>query len=110
MAGMLRAARIACEAAVPVVADLEREAGPEFRDLFKLVDHLVISLSFARVLTGAAEPREAVERLWTAGRDTVVVTDGAKGCWFRSREAASVEHQAPFKVNAVDTTGCGDVF
>jgi len=110
MAGMLRAARIAREARIPVVADLERDVGPEFGELFKMVDHLVISFLFARSLTGAADARQAVEKLWSAERNVVVVTDGANGCWFRARETASTVHQPAFKVNAVDTTGCGDVF
>jgi len=110
MAGMLRASRIAREAGIPVVADLERDGGPEFGELFKIVDHLVISFSFARSLTRAVDPGEAVEKLWTAQRDAVVVTDGAKGCSFRSKDASRVEHQPAFKVKAIDTTGCGDVF
>src|SRR5258706_6969458 len=38
--GMLRAAKIAREAGIPRVPDLERESGPEFHELLGLVDHL----------------------------------------------------------------------
>ena len=111
MAGMLRAARIAREAAIPVVADLERDGGAEFQELFKTVDHLVVSFRFARALTGAVDPSDALQRLWHTDRDTVVVTDGASGCWFRSRAHASpIHYQAAYQVKALDTTGCGDVF
>lgn len=109
--GMIRAAEIARKAGLPVVADLERESGPEFHALLKLVDHLVISFHFAQVLTGAADCAQAVERLWTAERNTLVVTAGEKGCWFQSRTGSpGIHHQQSFAVDAVDTTGCGDVF
>ena len=41
----------------------------------------------------------------------MVVTDGAQGCWFRSRtDPSCIHHQAARRVKALDTTGCGDVF
>jgi sulfofructose kinase len=111
LAGMRRAAQIARENGIPVAADLERECGPEFRELFALVDHVVISWGFARELTGAASPAEAVERLYSRERDTVAVTAGEKGCWYKAMGLdAEVHHQPAFAVNVVDTTGCGDVF
>ncbi len=109
--GMLRAARIAREQGIPIVADLERESGPEFRELVAIVDHLIMSSGFARELTGAAEPAEAVQRLWSKERNTVVVTAGAQGCWFKTDALdAKIHHQPAFQVKIVDTTGCGDVF
>ena len=109
--GMLRAARIARQHEIPIVADLERESGPEFHELLALVDHVVMSWSFARELTKAKEPPEAVEKLWSKQRATVVVTAGAQGCWFKSQLlGAPVHHQPAFEVKVVDTTGCGDVF
>lgn len=110
MAGMLRATRLSRDAGIPIVADLERDAGPQFKELFELIDHVVVSFSFARDLTGATDALDAVERLWSSGRDTVVVTEGSKGCWFRSKDASVVQHQPAFNISAVDTTGCGDVF
>ena len=110
-AGMLRAAKIAREHGIAIVADLERESGPEFHDLLALVDHVVMSWGFARELTGARDPVDAVQRLWSKERNTVVVTFGEQGCWYRSQSVDSgVHHQAAFKVKVVDTTGCGDVF
>jgi len=38
-----------------------------------------------------------------------VVTSGAQGCWYSERGGA-VRHFPAFQVQAVDTTGCGDVF
>jgi ribokinase len=107
--GMLRAARTAREAGIPVVGDFEREAGGEFAELLGAVDHLIVSQSFAQELTGASLPEEAVRGLWCKGREVAVVTCGAEGCWYLDR-GGEARHQPAFEVKAVDTTGCGDVF
>jgi sulfofructose kinase len=108
--GMTRAARIAREASLPLVADLERDEWPGFHGLLALVDHLIVGREFAAKLTGAADPAEAVTRLWTADRHAVVVTCGPEGCWYRGTGDAVPRHQAAFAVTVADTTGCGDVF
>jgi sulfofructose kinase len=109
--GMLRAARIAREACIPIVGDLERNSGPQFDELLHMVDHLIISLHFAMSVAGAADPATIVGQLWSRGRKTVVVTGGEKGCWYRSSDEPSVvHHHHAFKIKPVDTTGCGDVF
>lgn len=111
MEGTLRAARIARESGVAVVADLERHAGSLFDEVLALVDHLVLPERFAKQLTGASTAEESVRRLWTPERRAVVVTAGSRGCWFIASDgAASVEHVAAFAVEVTDTTGCGDVF
>src|SRR5262245_1153498 len=40
--GMIRAARLAREAGIGVVADLERDGWPDFPELLALVDHLIV--------------------------------------------------------------------
>jgi sulfofructose kinase len=107
--GIIRAARVAHEAGIPVVADLERSDRPRFPELLALADHLVISRAFAEKLTDASGPAVAVDRLWSGQRQAVVVTCGAAGCWYRG-EAGPPRHQPAFPVAVVDTTGCGDVF
>jgi len=109
MEGMVRATRLAREGQVPVVADFERDAGPGFSELLGLVDHLILSQSFAQTLTGQSKPESAAKLLWTKERKVVAITCGAEGCWYLA-EGAPVKHQPAFKVKAVDTTGCGDVF
>jgi len=106
--GMLRAARIARAAGIPVVADFERGNDPRFEELLGLVDHLILSQDFAGSWTGAATPQQALERLWTPQRSAVVVTAGAQGCWLL--DAEGLHHQPAFAVEAVDTNGCGDAF
>jgi sulfofructose kinase len=76
-----------------------------------LPDHLIVSESFAAQLTGTAEPRRALKKLWKEHHQLVAVTGGAKGCWYLSAEdPVRPRHQPAFKVKVVDTTGCGDVF
>ncbi|MBI1918779.1 MAG: hypothetical protein HYS12_29145 [Planctomycetes bacterium] len=109
--GMTRAARIAREAGVGVVADFEHHEWPGFADLLALVDHLILARPFAERLTGTASPQEAVAWLWGSGRQLVAVTCGSKGCWYRDAASPdSVKHQPAFAVPVCDTTGCGDVF
>jgi len=109
--GMIRAARVARAAGIPVVADFEQSGVPGFATLLPLADHLIISEAFAAKLTGLADPRRAVARLWTGPQQLAAVTCGAKGCFFVTADNPSVvRHQPAFKVKAVDTTGCGDVF
>jgi sulfofructose kinase len=107
--GMLRATQTAREAGIPIVGDFERGAGAGFTELLGAVDHLILSQSFAQELSGASTPAEAVRGLWSKGRQVAVVTCGAEGCWYLDRDGEA-RHQPAFKVKAVDTTGCGDVF
>ncbi len=107
--GAFRAARLAREAKVAVVADFERDPGGPFKELLELVDHLIISEQFAAELTGEKDPENAVRQLWNWDCSAVVVTCGASGCWYAGN-GVSVVHHAAFSVPVVDTTGCGDVF
>lgn len=109
--GQVRAAGIARAAGIPVVADLERDAGGLFERLFTLVDHPIFPIGFARHMSGAADGPSAVRALWGEGRSAVVVTDSGEGSWYMTaEEPGRVFHQPAFSVQAVDTNGCGDVF
>jgi ribokinase len=109
--GMLRAARIASAAGIPIVSDLERVSGAGFEELLPLIDHFIVSQDFAAELTGETSPEAAVRRLAVGARGVVAVTAGARGCWYTSPgEAKPVAHQPAYPVKVVDTTGCGDVF
>ena len=109
--GMIRAARIARRTGVPVVADLEKNVGGKFPTLLALVDHLIISQSFAERLTGQRDPARAAQKLWTPQRNAVVITCGERGSWhLGAKNSRKPIHRPAFKVKVVDTTGCGDVF
>lgn len=108
--GAVRAARIAREAGIPVVADIERNDAPEFRELIDLIDHLIVSRDFAERLTGESDPRAAVQALRNPDRAATIVTCGVDGAWFMAPSDAAPLHQPAFRVEVVDTTGCGDVY
>ena len=110
MKGNLRAARIAHRAGVSIVSDLERTQLPGTRKLIALVDHPIFSRRAAEEFTGESAPEGAAMKLWNESRAAVVVTCGEGGAWFASREHPKPKHVPAFKVNTVDTTGCGDVF
>jgi sugar/nucleoside kinase (ribokinase family) len=109
--GMIRAARIARDNRIPVVADLERENVPRFDELISLVDHLILSRDFAVNLTGESDAALAAQQLWNSERQAVIITCGAEGCWCVTDAASNrAVHHPAFRVDVVDTTGCGDVF
>jgi sulfofructose kinase len=109
--GMIRAARLAREANIPVVADIERANGKDYLELFSLADHLILSESVVRQLTGTMDPATAARLLWSDDRKAVVITCGAEGCWYLANEHyGAALHQKAFPVQIADTTGCGDVF
>ncbi len=110
LAGMIRAARIARAAGIPVVADFEGHAASRFAELLALVDHLILSETFAIKLTGARDSATAAAKLWQRGRSAVVMTCGERGSYFLDSTTKSPQHLPAFKVKAIDTTGCGDVF
>lgn len=105
----LRAVVAARAAGIPVIADLEQPEAPGVQRLMREVDHLIVPVSFARAVTGRAEPAEMLDALWHDGRHSVVVTVGAEGSWFRTA-SARLCHVEALRVDVVDTTGCGDVF
>jgi ribokinase len=108
--GMLRAARLSRRAGIPVVADIESDRHPQIHRLLDLTDHLIASQSFAARITGAKSAEQAVRKLMRPDRQVAVVTCGAGGCWYLAHGSSTPKHQPAFRVRAVDTTGCGDVF
>ena len=140
LVGMVRAARIARAAGIPVVADeqgnLSGAAAVIDKDLASavlaeaisadllvistavekvylhyLADHLILPFEFARRITGCADGAGIVRALWREDRAAVVVTKSGEGSWYLSaEEPGTVYHQPSFAVPEVDTNGCGDVF
>jgi sugar/nucleoside kinase (ribokinase family) len=109
-AGNIRAATIAREAGIPVVADFERADVPRFEEMLSLVDHLIVSEAFALSLAQARTVPDAIASLFERTRGTVVVTCGAEGGWGFEPGLSEPFRYPAFHVEAADTTGCGDVF
>lgn len=107
--GNVRVCEIAKRYQVPVVADFERDNVPEWEAFFPLVDHLILSYSFATRLTNETELSGIVQSLWNEHREVVVITQGEQGA-FASEDGQNILHSPAFPVEVVDTTGCGDCF
>lgn len=108
-AATLHASKLARKAGTQVVADFERGEHGHLRAVMEYVDHLILPLKMARELTGCSSAEDAVRRLASEERPCTAVTDGTRGSWY-ALGAGPVRHQPCFPVQAVDTTGCGDVF
>lgn len=78
------------------------------RELLPYCDYIVASELFAEQISGGASLLRSLEVLRSFGPKASVVTLGERGCAFLS--GAGPVEVAGFPVNAVDTTGAGDVF
>jgi len=105
--GSLVAAEFAKNAGVTVVVDAGsmREGALA---LVNLSDYFIASEDFARQFSHDSDPKASAMKLLKLGAKTVIVTLGEKGSICVSPESSF--YQPAFKVKAVDTTGCGDVF
>jgi len=105
-----QACKIARRFGIPVIADIENVNEAGVRDVIALTDHLIVPIRLAIELTGANDIESVVFAL-AQQRACTAVTDGARGCWYvEGGKDVRVKHQPAFTVEAVDTTGCGDVF
>jgi ribokinase len=105
----LRAVALAHAQGIPVIGDIEPELGPGELELMDQIDHLIVGIDLATQVTGETQPERIVRALAGSQRDSCVVTAGERGCWYAER-GGPVHHFPAFRVQVVDTTGCGDVF
>ncbi len=107
---ILPAVRLAREAGLQVVSDIERDM-PQLAEVRRYVDHYICSAEFAVPFTQSEDPATACRRLVQGGPpQTVVVTAGAAGCYWCAAGTDDVQHVPGHAIKPVDTTGCGDVF
>jgi sulfofructose kinase len=103
----LAGAKTAKEAGVKVVVD----AG-SFREgmleLARVSDYFLASETFSRGLVGEGKPLDACRKLAEFGPRVVGVTLGARG--YVALAGGRIIERPAYKVDPVDTTGCGDVF
>jgi sulfofructose kinase len=111
--GALRAAGAARAAGTPVTSDLDRITDRTM-DLVKAVTFPIFAEHVPTALTGIHEPAAALRALRDIRRgsdghdDVLCVTLGIHGAM--ALEGDRLHHSPAFSVNAVDTTGAGDVF
>lgn len=105
----IHAAQLAHAYHIPVVADVELPFVPEMDRFISQVDHMIIGTALGATLTGKDDPEEMVQELASTRRACTVVTAGDRGCWY-AEGRGKVRHYPAFKIQVVDTTGCGDVF
>jgi sugar/nucleoside kinase (ribokinase family) len=94
---------------VAVLGDIEGRS-ESAKKLAALTDYLIVPRAWAEWASNAKNPRDACAILAGVGRLATVVTDGAGGCYFSTTTEPAVRHFPAFKVEAFDTTGCGDTF
>jgi ribokinase len=78
-------------------------------DVLPHVDHLVASNRFSIDFTQEVDPGKAALKLAHIGFKSVVITSGSRGCIGATADGLFCQQEA-FQVDAVDTTGAGDVF
>lgn len=103
----LAAARAARSRGIPVLIDAG-SLRDGVRELLPYCDYIVASELFAGQISGGASLPRSLEVLRSFGPKASVVTLGERGCAFLS--SAGLVEVAGFPMNAVDTTGAGDVF
>jgi fructokinase len=119
-AAVLHAVELANRDSIPVVFDVNLRpsvwSGP--REALGLSESVAsrstivkLSLDDALGLFGAGiTAEEACTRVLTLGAPTVVLTDGARGCWFANASSDEIRFVPAFDVDAIEPTGAGDAF
>jgi len=103
----LRAASWAQEDGIPVIVDLDR-VRPGCEQLLRHIDFLIVSSNFPPDFTGIADPVDSLLALRRHCDGFIVMTLGARGA-MAVLEDSCISFPA-FKIQAIDTTGAGDVF
>lgn len=109
---MIEAAQEAAQQAKNMGLTIVMDAGTMregSQELISMVDVLIASEGFAEPLVGdAAPPEKALEVLRALGPKEVIITLGSKGSIGLSGK--KINFQKAFPIDAVDTTGAGDVY
>ncbi len=107
-AAAAQAARWACEAGLPVVADVDN-LYPDINPLLDSVNHLIASQDFPARLTGETDLLKSLPLIAERHRCPVVgATLGEDGALLWSRDGFL--YAPAYRVEVRDTTGAGDIF
>ncbi len=103
----IRAALIAREAGVRVTSDIDRIT-PNTEELVSAVTMPIFAEHVPKALTGEADFERALRKLRRLNDGPLCITLGARGALLLDGDR--LHHAPAFQVEAVDTTGAGDVF
>ena len=103
----LTAARLGREAGAEVTTDVD-QVTPLTRELIAAATFPILAADVPSRLTGESDPELALRRLRAPHQRRLCVTLGVRGALLL--EDARLHHAPAFVVNAIDTTGAGDVF
>jgi sugar/nucleoside kinase (ribokinase family) len=103
----LRAARLARESGLHVTTDIDRVTQATSA-LLQIASVPILAEHVPHTLTGEANPEQALRALRQRHSGTLCVTLGARGAMLLDGER--LHYAQGFALNAVDTTGAGDVF
>jgi sulfofructose kinase len=103
----IRAASIAREIGIPVTSDIDRITD-RTAELVAAVSIPIFAEHVPPQITGESDPERALRKLRETHDGLLCITLGDRGALALDSDTA---HYAPaFRVNALDTTGAGDVF
>jgi sugar/nucleoside kinase (ribokinase family) len=103
----IEAARIAAEKGVKVVLDAERVT-ENTEEALQCTDYIVVPRDFASLYTGRTKLVDMLQGLRKASHQVVIITCGSDGCSILTPDDCL--QMGCYPVDAIDTTGCGDVF
>lgn len=103
----IRVARIAAKNGVTVTSDLDRMTERTL-ELVRSVTVPIFAEHLPPLLTGERDPERALRKLRKVHAGLLCVTLGTNGAM--ALDGDRIIHSPAFAVNAVDTTGSGDVF
>ena len=97
---------------IPIILDAEQFFVEKtiIQEMIALSTDLILPLNFARLVSGKEEVSEVINSFCNDSKNLVVVTEGAKGCYFREKGSSITQHMSAYEINAVDTNGTGDIF
>jgi sugar/nucleoside kinase (ribokinase family) len=98
---------VARGAGIPVTCDIDHIT-PKTKALLGLVSHPVFAEQVPLDLTDQTDQAEALRLLWERYHVSAVVTLGERGAM--GFDGKDIVRSPGFSVDAVDTTGAGDVF
>ncbi|MCX8053819.1 MAG: PfkB family carbohydrate kinase [Armatimonadetes bacterium] len=104
--GARAVAKRAIDLGIPIVLDMIIR--PEVIDILAMSDYPIITRKSALNFAGTNDYSAAIAAIRSLGPKAAVITCGDEGAYYADENEEG--HVEAFKVNAVDTTGAGDVF